>query len=284
MALFSANSASDPSGILLPLHASHIAKLARRYLQKRFDAGSGRWLQTRLGLNCQRDALRQGLSRLQGHVQTPRKETFQHLQISARQSGHAVIRQRECGVWLRGRIRWRKDVGREGSCVLAAGGRLLDAISNDQGSGGQIAKPLMVLSDKDRDRPDCVKEGNLVHVADEVARHRLEESDGPSRSFDYSDSRDSLSGCAAVPEGLEDREVSPVEEEDQEEVNRKGPLFGKLVESAQAREEVCEYTANNEDSRYPDQVVNQQGDEAAADTGNGHLYGDEFRRFNAKLI
>ena len=42
--------------------------------------------------------------------------------------------------------------------------------------------------------------------------------------------------------------------------------------------------SNDEDAGYPDQVVDQQRDETAADAGDGHLDGDEFRGFDAKLI
>ena len=41
---------------------------------------------------------------------------------------------------------------------------------------------------------------------------------------------------------------------------------------------------DDDDAGEPDEVVDQQGDEAAADAGEGHLDGDEFRGFNAKLI
>ena len=48
--------------------------------------------------------------------------------------------------------------------------------------------------------------------------------------------------------------------------------------------EVCENPTDNEDARDPDQIVDKQRNEAAADAGDGHLDRDELRGFNAKLI
>ena len=59
---------------------------------------------------------------------------------------------------------------------------------------------------------------------------------------------------------------------------------GKSIESGQAGKEDGEYLAHDQDAWNPDQVVDEEGDETAADTGDGHLDGDELGCFNAKLI
>lgn len=142
----------------------------------------------------------------------------------------------------------------------------------------------MVARDEDGDGADGVEEGDLVDVADEVARHGFEETDGAAGALDDADASDTLAGGAAVPEGLKQGEVAPVEKEKQEEIESGSPLRGETIERGKAGQEIGEDPHHQADANEPDHVVNQERDETAADAGEGHLDGNKLRGFNAKLI
>ena len=142
-----------------------------------------------------------------------------------------MIRKREAGVGFGSGNRWREDVGGEGAGGLGADGRIFDAIAHDESSGGEIAEALVVAGDEDGDDADRVEERNLVNVADEVARHGLEEADGAAGALDDADAGDALAGGAAVPEGLKQGEVAPVEQKDQEDVESGCPLRGQRLKA-----------------------------------------------------
>ena len=170
------------------------------------------------------DALGERLAGGEGHVEAAGEEAFEDLEVGHRELGDAVIWQREAGVRLGCGDGGGEDVGSEGASGLGADGGLFDAVADDEGAGGEIAEALVVARDEDGDGTDGVEEGDLVNVADEVAGHGFEEADGASGALDDADAGDALAGSASVPEGFKEREVAPVEEEDQEEVEGGGPL------------------------------------------------------------
>ena len=110
-----------------------------------------------------------------------------------------------------------KDVGGESSRGLIVCGSFFDAIADDEGSGGKIAKPLVIFGNEDGNGPDGVEKRDLVDVANEVASHGFEEADGAAGALDDTDSSHTLTGGTAVPESFEERKVTPVEEEDEKE-------------------------------------------------------------------
>src|SRR3569833_357286 len=105
---------------------------------------------------------------------------------------------------------WGEDVGCEGSSRVVTGRCFLNAISNNKRAGCQIAQPLMILRDKDRDGSYRKEERNLNHVADEIPGHRLEQSDRPAGPLDNADARHSLTVRSANPESLKEGEIPPV--------------------------------------------------------------------------
>ena len=198
--------------------------------------------------------------------------------------GDPVIGEREAGVRFR---RWdgrREDVSGKGARGFSTWRNLFDAIPNHESTGGQIAKALMVAGYEDGDGTDGVKERDLVDVADEVASHRLKQADRPARALNDTNAGDTLAGGTAVPEGFKEREIAPIEEEDQENIDGDRPLLRELIESAEAGHEVGEDFSDDQNARNPNEIVDQQCDEPASDAGNGHLDRYEFRRFNAKLV
>ena len=89
--------------------------------------------------------------------------------------------------------------------------RLLLAVAHHEGAGSQIAQALMLPGREDGNHADRIEEGNLIDIADEVARHRFEDSDGATRSLNHANARDALARRAPVPECFEQSEVAPVE-------------------------------------------------------------------------
>jgi len=180
----------------------------------------------------------------------------------------------------------REDVGGEGTCGLGADGSFFNTVTNDQGAGSEIAKALMIARDENRDHADCVGNHPRTHidVPDEVAGHGFEEAYGASGALDDPDASDALAWGAAVVEGLKQREVAPVEQKDQEEIESSCPLRGHAVEGSEAWQEVGKDRHDNPDADAPDDEIDQKRDEAAADAGEGHVNGNEFRGIDAKLI
>jgi len=142
----------------------------------------------------------------------------------------------------------------------------------------------MVAGDEDGDGAHGIKERDLVDVADKVAGHGFKEADGASRALDDADAGDALAGGTAVPESLKQGEVAPVKEEDQEKVESGCPLCRDAIEGRDAGQEEGEDPHHQAHADKPDDVVDQKRDEAAADTGEGHLDGDKLRGIDAKLI
>ena len=206
------------------MHAGYVAELACGDLQERFYACTGWGFKSGFGLDGGGDALGQGLARGEGHVEAAGEEAFQDLEIGDGEFSDAVIWEREAGVRFGRGDSGGEHVGSEGTGGFGADGRFFNAIADNEGSGRKIAEALVVARDEDGDGSDGVEEGDLVDVADEVAGHGFEEADGAAGALDDADAGDALAGGAAVPEGLKEGEVAPVEEEDQEEVEGGGPL------------------------------------------------------------
>ena len=94
-----------------------------------------------------------------------------------------------------------------------------------------------------------------------------------------------LPGCAAAPERLKQGEVAPVEQEDEEDQDGYGPLFGELLKRAETRAERSANTSTRtKQADEPEERVDEHGDEAAANAGERHVDGDQFRGVDAKLI
>ena len=141
-----------------------------------------------------------------------------------------MIGKRESGGRFGGGDGGSEDVGGEGARGLGAGGSFFDAVADDERAGGEVAEPLVIAGDEDGDGADGVEERNLVDVADEVARHGFKEADGAAGALDDANAGDALAGGAAVPEGLKQGEIAPVEQEKQEEIEGGCPLRGEAIE------------------------------------------------------
>ena len=271
---------------LLGVHAGDVAKLSRRNFKECLSADAGRRQETRFCLDGRCDTLRKSLAGRQWHVQSSGKEAFQNLEVAAGELGNPVIRQGEGGRWFGGRTCRGEEICRECTRTFAAGRRFFDAIAHHQGPGRQISQALVIASGEDGDRAYRIghDEGNHVDVANEIPRHGLEQANRASRALDHAYAGNPLAGRAAVPERFKQREVSPVEKEDQKNVDREGPLLGKPIEGGQAGQKVSKNLGQDEEARNPDQVIHQQSNETAADAGDRHLDGNQFRGFNAKLI
>ena len=126
-------------------------------------------------------------------------------------SGAGVLAAKSCAVKVR-------------AAGIAPQRRLRLAVPHDQRARGQVAQPLVLAGDEHGDHSDRVEEGKLVHVADQVAGHGLEEADGAAGALDDANPGHALARRAAVPEGLKEREVAPVEQEDDENNDGHGPL------------------------------------------------------------
>lgn len=142
----------------------------------------------------------------------------------------------------------------------------------------------MLPCDEDRNQAHGVNAGNLVDVADEVAGHGLEEADGAAGTLDDADFSDFLARRLAVPEGLKEREVAPVEEEEEEDRDGCEPLRGELVEGGKGRNEENKQEDEHPEGDAPEQRVDEDGDEPAAEAGERHLDLDQLGGIDAVLI
>src|ERR1700739_464358 len=266
------------------MHAGYVAELARGDFQEGFDAGAGRGFQSRLGLDGRGNAQGEGLAGGEGHIEAAGEEAFEHLEIAARQPGYALVGEREAGGRLGGGGGGGEDVGGGGAGGLGAPRGFFNAVAHDECTGGKVAETLMIAGGEDGDGTDGVEERDLVDVADEVAGHGFKESDGAAGALDDADAGDALAGGAAVIESLREGEVAPVEEKKQEEIEGSGPLRGEAIERGEAGQEVGKDPHDEADADAPDHIVDEEGDETAANAGQGHLNGDEFRGIDAKLI
>ena len=64
--------------------------------------------------------------------------------------------------------------------------------------------------------PTAVEEGELIHIAHQIAGQRFHESNGATGPLNHANPRQSLAGSANLPEGFEKREVAPIEQKYEE--------------------------------------------------------------------
>ena len=266
-------------------HAGQVAEVAGGGLEKRFDADIGGWFQPRLRLYGGGYAVGQGGTRVQGQIEATGEESLQDFKIGWGEFCDARGGKRKRVVGL-GYWRWmREERCSEGArACFGPEGCFLLLIANDQSAGGQVAESLVLASDEHGYDSDGVEEGNLINIADEVAGHRFEDANGAARLLNDTDAGDALSGGAAVPEGLEECEVSPVEKEDHHGEERGGPLIGEIVEGFESGPEHPAEDAEEHEAGKPDQSIDQQCDKAAADAGQRHLDGHQLGSIDVKLI
>ena len=253
--------------------------------KKSLDTGSGRGFEAGFCLDGRGNSRCDDLSGLKAHVKAAREEAFQDFKVSGGKARNSVHGQREGGVRFRNRRGGGEDLGGESAGgELAPEGSFLLAIPDYESAGGQVAQPLVLSGDEDGDDSDGVKEGKLVNVTDQVTGHGLEEADAAAGALDDADSCHALAGGATVPEGLEEREVAPIEKENKKDDERHGPLLGGSGEGKAARCEKRSQNGKHQDRCKPDQVIDEQGDEAAADAGERKLDVHELRRGDIELL
>ena len=178
-----------------------------------------------------------------------------------------------------------EDAGGEGARALrrARRGQVLALVDYER-SGGQVAEPLVLAGEKDAHHSHGVDQRELIHDAEEVAGHRLEQADSATGSLDHADLGYSLAGSAAVPEGLEEGEIAPIEGEGDEDEECCGPLLAQLAEVREAGIDYRDDDDDQDDGDQPDEVIDCEGDEATADSGDGHVNVHHLGCFDAKLV
>ncbi len=124
----------------------------------------------------------------------------------------------------------------------------------------------------------------LIDDAQKIAGHRLKEPNTPPRALDDANLRDALAWSAPIPEGFKEREITPIQHEWNEDKKRRRPFFADLAEMREARIEKVDRDDEENDNGEPDQIIDQQGDEAAADASDRHVDRHQFGGFDAKLI
>lgn len=83
------------------------------------------------------------------------------------------------------------------------------------------------------------------------------------------DMRHPLSGSAAVAKRLKQGEVTPMEQENDEEYNSYSPRGGDFTQQRERRNNDCGQESQNDEDGGPDQIVDQNGNEPAPDAGDG---------------
>ncbi len=102
--------------------------------------------------------------------------------------------------------------------------------------------------------------------------------------MDDADLGNTLAGGLAVPEGFKEGEVSPEEEEWNKDEESFGPFFADFAVAGQAGVDQGDEEDHKNERGEPDEVIDEEGDEAAAEAGDGEVDGDEFRRVDAELV
>jgi hypothetical protein len=163
---------------------------------------------------------------------------------------------------------------------------------NDQGAGDHIAQPLLAASGKDTDCAYQVKAGQHIDDPNEVSAHRFEYANWPAALLDHSQAQHPLTGGLAVPEGLKEREVSPLEQKWDEDHQRDRPLcrvsrlrmLWRYCRAWQSSE--YQYDCEQEDykGKTLHKRIDQQGDTPAANACERELDTYQFRSLDAKLI
>ncbi len=241
-----------------------------------------------LGVDGAGDTLSQGGAHLHREVEAAGKEAFQHFKVCNAELLHGGHWQfYECRSRRMGLLgEWRFKQTRGKGAMAAGGVRFVEALTlvNNDGSSGKIAETLMLFGEEDAHGANHVDRRNLVDEAEEVARHGFEEPDAAAGSLDDPDLGDSLAGRAAIPECLKEREVTPAKEEWNEDEEGDLPLLSDFAEVRQTWVENGEQDDGEYDDGEPDQVIDEQGDEAAAQGSDRHIDCDEFGGLNAKLV
>lgn len=179
----------------------------------------------------------------------------------------------------------------EGAAGVQGEGLVFAAFVHDEGAGDEVSEALLLAVAEDADDADQVTE---LHVDDaqEVAREGFEEGDLAAGVLDDADLQEALAGRLAVPEGLEEGEVAPEEKEEEEHDEGHGPLVAESwTAGADAagmafdpEAEESEGKKEEEDGDELDPGVGEDGEETAADPGDGQMQIDLLRRFDVKLV
>jgi hypothetical protein len=170
---------------------------------------------------------------------------------------------------------------------------LLQAIVYHDRSRDEVSQPLLLLVAEHRDHADEIERLG-VHDAQQVARKRLEERDLSARVLDHANLEELFPWSLSIPEGLEEREVTPIQQKVEEDDGGDEPLRrfirigdGWPTASAAVGRHRDDHEEQEEQNHHRDKLndaVDQDRKESAADSGHGkpklHLLG----RFDVKLI
>ena len=116
--------------------------------------------------------------------------------------------------------------------------RLIDlAVADHQRPGNHVAQPLMPLAHEHGDDAHGVKTGQIVDKAHQVARQRLDKADAAAGLMDHANLCHALARRAPVVEGLKEREIAPLQQEDDRERRCRRPSWPRLRRRNAAREE-----------------------------------------------
>ena len=72
------------------------------------------------------------------------------------------------------------------------------------------------MAEKHGNDAHSVSAGQIIHKADQVARQGFNKTNGTAGTMDHANLRHALTGRPPVSEGLEQSEVPPMEEKDQD--------------------------------------------------------------------
>ena len=222
----------------------------------------------------------EGLPHFERHVQAALEKCLDRLQVRYGETAECIG-----GKTCRARRDRRLRRGFGEQARIAQGGRCGQlAFVNDERAGNEIAEPLMARGDEDADNAHDVGGGQEVNDAHQIASERFEKRDGASALLDDTDLCDALSRRLAVPERFEQREIAPLQEEGDQDHEGDEPLCARGFELLQAGQEEHRAQDQSEHDCSLQQRIDQDRDEATADSGKRELQRDKLRRLNAKLI
>ena len=226
------------------------------------------------------------------HVEDAGEEAVDYAEVFGVEARYGVVGQGEFVALVEDRLGcdWREGSGGDGARAVASpDGFFAVALVNDDGSGGEVSQALVLAVAEHGDDADEVDGRQQIDDAEKIAGHGFEESDLSARLLNDANLAKPFAGRLAVPEGLEESEVSPIHEEVKEDEAGDEPLFSitrKVACSGFRRGRCDEHEDENENGVGDDLQggVGEDGEKAAADSGDREADGDLLGGVDSKLV